>query len=60
VHDASTQDALARMSELQQLDYVKRYFQPYRGRLRTLEDIYMAILWPAAIGKPNNYALFRR
>lgn len=50
--------ALARMSAVQQLDIVAAYFNPWRGKLRTLEDVYMAILWPAAVGKPNTFVLF--
>ena len=54
----TTTAALARMTEVQQLDYVESYFRPYRGRLRTLSDHYMAILWPAAIGKPEHHVLW--
>lgn len=56
----TTTDALARMSPEQQLDYVKKYFWPYRNRLKTLEDVYMAILYPVAIGKGPNHVLFRQ
>lgn len=52
--------ALAAMTAVQQLEYVERYFRPWRGRLRDLADLYMAILWPAAVGKPDNYVLFDR
>ena len=51
-------DALYRMSAEQQLDYVWKYFAPYQGRLRTLEDAYMAVLYPAAIGKGSAHVLF--
>ena len=43
-----------------QLDFVARYFAPYKGRLRTLEDVYMSILWPEAVGKPLNFVLFSK
>jgi hypothetical protein len=56
----TTCDELERMTEIQQLDYVLKYFFPYRNRLKTLSDVYMAILWPAAIGKPENFVLFTR
>lgn len=52
-------DELSRMSAITQLDYVMRYFSPYKGRLKTLEDVYMAILYPAAVGKPSSHVLFR-
>ena len=54
----TTTAVLAAMSASQQLDYVRLYFLPYRNRLRTLEDVYMAILYPAAIGKGAAHVLF--
>lgn len=54
----TTTAKLAAMTPLAQLDYVERYFLPYKGRLHTLSDVYMAILWPAAVGRPESYALF--
>jgi hypothetical protein len=56
----TTTDALAAMTAEQQLDYVSRYFSPYRGRLGTLEDVYMVILWPKAVGASNDAALFAK
>lgn len=56
----TTTDQLARMSAVAQLDVVERYFRPRAGRLRSLEDLYMAILWPAAIGKPLDHVLFSK
>lgn len=54
----TSSDALARMTALEQLGWVERYFQPYRGKLNSLADLYMAILWPAAIGKPLDHVLW--
>jgi hypothetical protein len=51
-------DALSRMSQERQLDFVEKYFEPYQGQIRSLEDLYMAVLWPAAVGKSNGSALF--
>ena len=52
---------LARMTAIDQLDYVEKYFRTAtRRRLRTLSDIYMAILWPVAVGKAESHVLFRR
>lgn len=53
-------DALARMSAVEQLEWVRTYFKPYSGRLITLSDLYMAVLWPRAIGKPDNYVLWSK
>lgn len=56
----TTTDDLAAMTPEDQLNYVYRYFLPYRGRLKTLSDVYMAVLWPRAIGKPENYVLWNK
>lgn len=51
--------SLSRMTPERQLDYVERYLQPYAGKMNTVEDAYMAVLWPAAVGDGPNRALFR-
>jgi peptidoglycan hydrolase-like protein with peptidoglycan-binding domain len=51
-------EKLAKMTAVEQLDYVKKYFTPYRNKLKKLEDVYMAILYPAAVGKPITHVLF--
>lgn len=52
-------EALAQMSQVEQLDYVEKYFAPYQGRSQmSLEDLYMAVLWPAGVGKDNSFVLF--
>jgi hypothetical protein len=48
-----------RMTAVEQLDQVEAYFRPYAGRLLTLDDVYMSILWPKAVGKPTGYVLFQ-
>lgn len=54
----TTSDKLANMTAVEQLDFVKKYFTPMKGRLKTLEDVYMAILYPAAVGKSQDHTLF--
>lgn len=54
----TTTAQLAAMSAIKQLDFVERYFLPKTGKLKNLEDVYMAILWPAAIGKAASFVLF--
>jgi hypothetical protein len=51
-------EALKRMTPVAQLDFVRQYFLPYRGRLKDITDVYMAILWPKAVGQPASYILF--
>lgn len=54
----TTVHELEKMTAEDQLEWVHRYFLPYKGRLSQLSDVYMAILWPAAIGKPDTAALW--
>ena len=42
----TTTAKLRKMTAVKQLDYVEAYFSPYRGKLKDLDDLYMAILWP--------------
>ncbi|KVH29379.1 SH3 domain-containing protein [Burkholderia cepacia] len=53
----TTTDKLSKMTAVEQLEYVHRYFLPSKGRLRELEDVYMHILYPAAVGKPGEYVI---
>lgn len=56
----TTTKALANMSDVQQMDYVEKYFRPYASRINSLSDAYMAVLWPAAIGKSENHILWKQ
>lgn len=46
----TTVENLRLLSATAQLAYVHRYFQPYAPRIRSLSEMYMAILLPSAIG----------
>jgi hypothetical protein len=50
--------ALKAMTAVAQLDYVEKYFKPKAGTLHSIEDVYMAILYPAAIGHAPGDTLF--
>lgn len=54
----TTVDELARMTAVQQLDYVQKYFRPWAPRVHTLADMYMSILMPKYVGKPDNITIF--
>ena len=56
----TTSETLAAMTAEGQLDYVEKYFAHYKARLHSLSDVYMAILWPAAVGKPDSFVLFSK
>lgn len=50
-----TPDQMRAKSEVEQLDYVKKYLAPYRGKMKSFTDCYLAVFYPAAIGKPESY-----
>lgn len=56
----TTTAALAAMTAEDQLRFVYEYFKPWAGELRNLGDVYMAILWPKGVGKPDHFVLFDR
>jgi len=51
---------LESMTPTEQLDYVKKYLEPFKGKLKSLDDVYMAVLYPKAIGEDPDYALFKK
>lgn len=51
-------EALAAMSAEAQLQMVEAYFKSWTGRLKSLGDVYGAILWPGMIGKPDTAVVF--
>ncbi len=55
----TTTAALARMSEVEQLGWVERYFRPSAKRIRSMEDMYMAVLWPRGVGQAIEYVLWK-
>jgi hypothetical protein len=56
----TTTTKLARMTAVQQLDFVDKYFEQYDGRLRNLGDTYMAVLWPIAVGRADSYVMWEK
>jgi hypothetical protein len=51
-------DELKQMTAESQLDIVAKYLSPYKGRAKTLSDVYMTILYPVAVGKAEAAVLF--
>ncbi|MEO6833423.1 MAG: hypothetical protein ABI169_14545 [Chitinophagaceae bacterium] len=45
------------MSALIQLDLVKWYFTPYKGKMKSYYDVYAVTFFPAMIGKPDDWVL---
>ncbi|MCA9070407.1 MAG: transglycosylase SLT domain-containing protein, partial [Planctomycetaceae bacterium] len=51
----TTTEKLAKMSAVDQLDYVEKYLKPYVGKMKSVEDVYLAVFYPNAIGKKDGY-----
>lgn len=51
---------LATMTRAEQMQYVEKYLEPYKGRINNFGDLYMAIHWPAGVGKSDNYVMYER
>lgn len=47
--------SMLQYGHLQQLDWVREYFKPYRGKMNSYFDVYLVTFFPAAVGKPDNY-----
>lgn len=45
------------MSGVEQLDYVQKYFENYRGRMRSVADLYLVTFYPVALNKPMEYII---
>ena len=55
----TTTAELAQMNRTQQMEYVEKYLRPFKGRMKNLGDVYMAIHWPGGVGKDDNYVMYR-
>ena len=57
----TTTDYLATLTRTQQMTWVEKYFKAgpvAKIGAPSLEDLYMQILWPKAVGQANTYVLF--
>lgn len=50
-------EKLKKMSSVEQLDYVEKYFKYYIKSLNSYVDLYMVTFFPVAVGKPDNFVL---
>jgi hypothetical protein len=58
----TTVDYLASLTRTDQMDWVNKYFQKTKISslsAPSLADLYMAILYPVAVGQPSDYVLFQ-
>ena len=50
-------NALIKMSNVEQLDWVYKYFKPYKGKMNSFFDTYIVVFFPIAVGKPDDWIL---
>lgn len=53
----TTVEQLSRMSAVEQLEWVYKYYVRYRSKLNSYTDLYLTTFYPAAVGKPSNFVL---
>ncbi|MFL1558571.1 baseplate hub protein [Pseudomonas sp. O11] len=57
----TTTARLARMTAVEQLDYVEKYYKSAgAGRIQNLGDAYLTVLFPIAVGRPDSFVMWRR
>lgn len=50
---------LSRMTAVEQLDWVEKYYEQYKGKIKNLGDAYMAVFAPRdGLGKPDSAVLY--
>lgn len=50
-------EELAEMTQIAQLEYVEKYFKPFTGKMNNPNDAYLAVFYPAAMGKPADHVI---
>ena len=55
----TTVEELKSMSNVEQLEYVRKYFSRYRGKMKDWLDVYLVVFYPSLIGKPDDYKITR-
>lgn len=53
----TTTDQLVMMTNVEQLEYVKKHLGMFRGKYHDWVDLYCGIFWPAAVGKPDSFRI---
>ncbi len=46
---------LRKMTAVEQLEYVYKYYKPYKSKLKSFVDMYLTTFMPISVGKPLNW-----
>lgn len=53
----TTVQDIQNMNAIEQLNYVYKYFKRFTGRMKSVEDLYLATFFPIALGKDDDFVL---
>lgn len=56
----TTSKDLALLNRVQQMDFVEKYLSRFKGKMKDFGDIYMAVHFPAAVGKDDDYVVYSK
>lgn len=57
IHLRTSVNALKQMSFINQLNYVERYYRPFKTKISSFVDLYLATFFPLALGKSDNWVV---
>ena len=49
-----------KMTALEQLEVARKFYAGGKGKLRSMNDVFMYTFWPAALGRKDSFVLMRR
>lgn len=50
-------ESLRYMTNVQQMEWVEKYYRPWKSRLNSFIDLYLATFFPAALGRPDDWVI---
>lgn len=53
----TTIEDLAKLTNVEQLEWVYKYLRPYRNKISSFVDCYFAVFFPLAMGKPSDFVI---
>lgn len=48
---------LSKMTAVQQLEYVYKYYATYKSKIKSFVDLYLTTFFPVAVGKPESFII---
>lgn len=51
----TTTTALAKMTAVDQMEFVYKYLKPHKKKIKSFADCYLAVFYPSYLGKPDSF-----